>query len=224
MPLPSNPDNHLFEEPGLLDVLPTATAFFNATKAVPLVDLPDFYGSGVYGLYYRGDFPAYAPLAEANADNIVKPLYIGKAIPQGGRTGIVSGRLSRPLYNRIKQHRSSILSTQEYAEASHVEKHIRIEDFYCRYMVIPDKYWPLIASFETGLIIEHLPLWNVSLAGFGNHVPGQFRKGKLSEWDSLHPGRKHAYNDSLRHEEEAIFAKVKNHLQGSISAPRLFDK
>lgn len=34
------------------------------------------------------------------------------------------------------------------------------------------------------------PLWNVVVAGFGNHDPGKGRRGQeKSVWDTLHPGR-----------------------------------
>ncbi|MBM4094762.1 MAG: Eco29kI family restriction endonuclease [Planctomycetes bacterium] len=42
----------------------------------PLKDVPRFYGSGVYALYYRGDFDAYRPIA-----NTETPIYVGKADP-----------------------------------------------------------------------------------------------------------------------------------------------
>ena len=71
----------------------------------------------------------------------------------------------------------------------------------------------MIAAFETGLIIEHQPLWNTTIQGFGVHDPGVGRiNGKVSEWDSLHSGRKHANSNSERHEQEVIFAKVQKYV------------
>ena len=35
----------------------------------PLGDIPSFEGAGIYVLYYRGPFPAYAPIAAANAES-----------------------------------------------------------------------------------------------------------------------------------------------------------
>src|SRR5690606_29496794 len=50
-------------------------------------DIPRFVGSGIYVIYYTGAFEPYAPMAEANADELSWPIYIGKAVPAGGRRG-----------------------------------------------------------------------------------------------------------------------------------------
>lgn len=225
MPLPFKSEDYVFKQPGLMDVLPIATTFFNATTPQQLTELPEFYGSGVYGLYYKGAFAPYAPLAALNKDGAVTaPIYIGMTKPAGGRTGILSLSKAKPLYNRLKQHRDSIVRAHEYALENGVEDYIKAEDFYCRFMIIPDEYWPLTGAFETGLISEHLPLWNRALSGFGIHNPGIGRaKGKVSEWDSLHPGRKHSNSESERHEQAVIFAKVQQYLaQQRREQPGLF--
>ena len=47
-----------------------------------------FIGAGVYALYYIGDHPAYAALAEVNRDDqYLCPIYVGKAVPEGARKG-----------------------------------------------------------------------------------------------------------------------------------------
>lgn len=47
-----------------------------------------FEGAGIYAIYYFGDFPAYTPLASANAEGTCEiPIYVGKADPAGGRKG-----------------------------------------------------------------------------------------------------------------------------------------
>ncbi len=39
-------------------------------------------GAGIYAIYYVGDFPSYAPVAERNHDGRFEaPIYVGKAIP-----------------------------------------------------------------------------------------------------------------------------------------------
>ena len=40
---------------------------------IPLSSVSKFYGSGVYAIYYRGDFPAYQPVSGSET-----PLYVGK--------------------------------------------------------------------------------------------------------------------------------------------------
>ena len=52
---------------------------------VPLALVPEFDGAGVYALYYHGKFPAYKALAAVNADQLIEPIYIGKASPSGAR-------------------------------------------------------------------------------------------------------------------------------------------
>ena len=47
-----------------------------AQKRVPLAEIERFYGSGVYAIYYKGDFPAYQPLSKRE-----HPIYVGKADP-----------------------------------------------------------------------------------------------------------------------------------------------
>src|SRR5690349_11223732 len=43
---------------------------------IPLATVGRFYGSGVYALYYRGDFATYAPISGTK-----HPIYVGKADP-----------------------------------------------------------------------------------------------------------------------------------------------
>jgi Eco29kI restriction endonuclease. len=58
------------------------------SEPVPLGTVPPFAGSGVYAIYYTGQHPAYTALADANRDGKWwAPIYVGKAIPQGGRKG-----------------------------------------------------------------------------------------------------------------------------------------
>lgn len=85
-----------------------------------LGSLPRFYGSGVFALYYTGDFPAYAPIRGADT-----PIYIGKADPalRGARTVVEQGsRLSR----RLADHAKSIRAAQN----------LHLGDFECRYVVV----------------------------------------------------------------------------------------
>lgn len=56
----------------------------------PLDAVPRFFGASVYALYYVGDHPAYEPIATPNRfrDDEAVPLYVGKAVPKGGRQGL----------------------------------------------------------------------------------------------------------------------------------------
>ena len=144
---------------------------------IPLGDLPKFEGAGVYAIYYRGDFPPYRQLALLNKGALQLPIYVGKAIPQGGRTGVDAGESKSKLRDRLNEHAKSIRQVSNLA----------IEDFDCRYLVVEDIWIPLGESL---LISKFAPVWNTTVAGFGNHQPGKGRdKTMRPRWDELHPGR-----------------------------------
>ena len=153
-------------------------------KSISSLPPTPFSGAGIYAIYYAGDFAEYKTLSEANSeDEWSQPIYVGKAIPAGARRGGVG--LDAPpgtvLFNRLREHASSILS----ASAT-----LRLQDFRCRYLIVDDIWIPLGES----LLIEMFrPLWNVALDGFGNHTPGAGRFNQArSPWDVLHPGREWA--------------------------------
>jgi Eco29kI restriction endonuclease len=151
-------------------------------KAIPLSLVDRFSGAGVYAIYYTGHFDTYLKLSDWNtsADELNVPIYVGKAVPTGGRKGNVDADVSAKgsaLYSRLDEHRKSI------EQASNLE----IRDFWCRYLVVDDIWIPLGESL---LIQRHRPIWNSLIDGFGNHDPGAGRhKGARPNWDTLHPGR-----------------------------------
>ena len=149
---------------------------------IPLQCLNEFVGAGIYVIYYKGDYPLYAKIAETNKSEFIWPIYAGKAVPQGARKGnVVLDSLSgKDLFKRLNDHRKSILSA----------KNLDINDFYCRYLIVDDIWIPL---GESVLIQQTKPLWNNVVDGFGNHDPGSGRGKQLrSPWDMLHPGREWA--------------------------------
>ncbi len=151
-----------------------------------------FQGAGIYTIYYRGEFEPYSALARRNSNSQDWPIYIGKAIPAGGRVGIKSKKPSKtPLFDRLDEH----------AETIRLAENLNVEDFLCRYLTIEDIWIPLA---ETLLITSFKPLWNVELAGFGNHDPGKGRyDGMRPLWDVLHPGRAWALKCQERNETPA---------------------
>lgn len=160
----------------------------------PLPPSGAFYGAGVYAIYYRGTFPAYEALTRANQTACEMPIYVGKAVPKGGRMGVNvdAAATSQALYDRLREH----------AESIRAASNLRLEDFSCRYRVIEELF---IELAERALIQQYKPLWNGYLAGFGNHDPGRGRHGgKRSGWDEVHPGRAWAANlqDSARTADE----------------------
>lgn len=153
---------------------------FLTSELHPLPPGKKFSGAGVYAIYYCGELPIYRPLVESNSQSEVPaPIYVGKAIPSGGRKGGMDFEAApgQSLLKRLSEHADSV------AEASNLEGH----DFECRYLVVDDIWIPLAES----LLIERFqPLWNVLIDGFGNHAPGSGRyQQKMSPWDVLHPGR-----------------------------------
>lgn len=149
---------------------------------IPLCDLDEFIGAGVYAIYYKGKFPLYKCITNANRENFVQPIYAGKAVPQGARKGnVVLDSLSgKDLFKRLNEHRKSILAVEN----------IDINEFFCRFLIVDDIWIPL---GESVLIQQTKPLWNNVIDGFGNHDPGSGRTKQLrSPWDMLHPGREWA--------------------------------
>ena len=152
--------------------------------ADPLESIDYIKGAGVYVIYYTGDLPIYVRIAAENADGAFKrPIYIGKAIPKGGRKGGFARDASlgsRALAERLRQHAASI------DEAINLE----LADFWVRHLVVDDIWIPL---GENMLIETFKPVWNRAIDGFGNKDPGRRRATQYkSPWDVLHPGRKFA--------------------------------
>lgn len=167
----------------------------------PLPPEAAFDGAGVYAIYYQGGFSAYAPISGEHCD---APIYVGKAVPPGGRVGVIDvvTTTTRVLFNRLREHAESIRSASNLA----------LEDFRCRYLVVDDQW---INLAEQLLITRFRPVWNVALDGFGNHDPGKGRyQGLRPMWDVLHPGR--AWADRCKPRPESakdLSAAVERHLR-----------
>ena len=135
-----------------------------------------FSGSGVYALYYRGELLFYSQVASRESDT---PIYVGKAVPQGGRKGSKkkSSVASRALYLRLRQHARSIEQVDN----------LTLNEFHCRYLVVV----PVWINPAERFLLEHFrPIWNTVIDGFGNHDPGKGRRNmRRPRWDIVHPGR-----------------------------------
>lgn len=151
-----------------------------AMDPVRIDQMEQFPGAGVYAIYYTGGFPAYSAIAAANSGgDFTQAIYVGKAIPSGGRKGTVAlGSVSgKYLYNRLKEHAESIVAATN----------LDVEDFHVRWLVVEPIWIPLT---ETLMINRSACVWNGVVEGFGNHDPGVKRHGgKRSMWDTIHPGR-----------------------------------
>lgn len=172
--------SHTFHSRKFKGLVENAIRFFTGTPVHALPPEERFVGSGVYALYYTGNLPLYRKVAAQNLENLAKPIYVGKAVPPGWRTGrsIVSD--SPALVARIRQHSGSI------GQASDLD----LADFQCRFMILTGIEIDLVIPVEAELIRRYRPLWNVVVDGFGNHDPGRGRYNQAnSSWDVLHPGR-----------------------------------
>jgi hypothetical protein len=184
-------------------------------KARPLATLRPFRGAGIYCIYYRGSHRLYQPMAVQNGDAERPrwPLYIGKAIPPGGRRGsfTMDATDAPALYIRLGQHAESIRAADN----------LDVADFVCRFLVVQDLWIPLA---EQLLIAHFAPIWNRLIDGFGNHDPGSGRyQGLCPRWDVLHPGRGWASRLKPRPETAAdIGREVTQYLRGA-AVPSLLD-
>lgn len=169
-----------------------------AQERVPLADIGQFYGSGVYAIYYRGAYPLYAPLSGSET-----PIYVGQAAP--GEQGAHTARDQGPrLAARLNEHRKNIIKA---------ETTLDIADFDARFLVVQSG-WETAA--EDYLIHLFRPIWNSEtnlLYGLGKHGDAATtRANKRSPWDTLHPGRAWAAKSAEdARTPEQIFADVTAH-------------
>lgn len=150
------------------------------TPAQPFDSVSTIAGAGVYAIYYCGDFPPYKPISDMNRGGRSRPVYVGKAIPRGGRKGLLreAAGSGTALRDRLRHHESSIDQAENLA----------VNDFAFRALICDDVWIPLGESI---LIDRFRPVWNVLIDGFGNNDPGTARATTArSSWDVLHPGRK----------------------------------
>lgn len=135
-----------------------------------------FTGSGVYALYYQGELPFYSRIAGRESDT---PIYVGKAVPKGGRTGSTKTKSAagKELHQRLREHAKSIRQVDNLA----------LGEFQCRYLVVV----PVWINPAERFLLEHFqPIWNTAIDGFGNHAPGKGRRDmRRPRWDIVHPGR-----------------------------------
>ncbi len=165
----------------------------------PLAGLKKFPGAGVYAIYYRGGFQPYHTLSALNQKVSTIPIYVGKAIPKGGRKGTALNVSldSTAIWQRLQEHAESIKSVES----------LDLSDFTYQSLIVDDVWIPLGEAF---IIQKFQPLWNLLVEGFGNHTPGAGRfSGKRPLWDELHPGRPWAARcQPPRHSRDEILEKV----------------
>ncbi len=175
-----------------------------AQPRVPLTKIDRFHGSGVYALYYDGDFPPYAPIS-----GMETPIYVGKADPAQD-----SARNPKEQGDRISRRLKDHLRTIRQAEST-----LNPEKFDCRYLVVQTG-WQVAA--EDYLIEIFRPVWNNETGicyGFGKHGDSpSTRSNKRSPWDTLHPGRDWAWGDPNMidaRSKERILGDLRSHFNST---------
>ncbi len=147
-------------------------AHFEKQERIPLGDIAGVEGPGIYALYYEGVMAEYQPIADG-----ARPIYAGKAVPKGSRTGGELDIGHPALRERIRQHARSVEQVGN----------LDIGEFSFRVLAIVP-VWIVFA--EQALIKQYKPIWNSCLDGFGKHHQGKIRSAtERSWWDTLHPGR-----------------------------------
>lgn len=102
----------------------------------PLGEVASFSGAGIYAIYYTGNFPAYSVIAKRNRDaKFGSPIYVGKAIPEGGRKGgkAAGEYKGSSLFRRLSEHADSIRAASSTLD---------LGDFHCRYLVVHEVWIP----------------------------------------------------------------------------------
>ena len=164
-------------------------------------------GAGVYVIYYCGPFDAYGAIRNSGETQLLKPIYVGKAIPKGGRKGGLTSEgaaaKGRALADRLRQHANSVDDCIN----------LELNDFWVRHLVVDDVWIPL---GENILIETFKPLWNQAVDGFGNKDPGKRRSNQFkSPWDVLHPGR--SFAEKLGESPvtvELVIQRISDHFAG----------
>lgn len=165
----------------------------------PVAAIPEFYGAGVYAIYFRGNFAPYAPLAGTD-----HPIYVGKADPdnQTAKDAVSQGT---KLSGRLNEHAKSIRKATTT---------LSIDDFECRFLIVQTGFQK---SAEDYLINFFKPIWNSETKicfGLGKHGDSSETRGnKRSPWDTIHPGREWAAASTDNQKSpELILQQIAAHL------------
>jgi hypothetical protein len=195
---------HIFRSPKLRSIVEDAIEFFAQTPLQTLPPPTRFIGGGVYALYYAGEHELYAILSALNHKDCTYPIYVGKAVPPGWRTGRISLSVTPDLHRRLREHTRSLQQANN----------LQVDGFRCRFMILNDIESDLVMPVEAGLIRRYKPPWNRVVDGFGNHDPGSGRYNQAkSEWDVLHPGRPWAERlTGVSPTLDDIVTKIQQHL------------
>lgn len=169
-----------------------------AQPRLPLGQVGNMYGSGVYALYYTGDCPIYRPISGTET-----PIYIGKADPKDPEAETATQQ-GPQLTGRLKDHRKMISVVEKYGNTpgNSAAYPIRLEDFQYRRLVV-STHAQFVA--ERYLITLFQPIWNKEMRvawGISKHGDRAGRNDARTPWDVLHPGRDWALAPRLINSKE----------------------
>lgn len=175
-------------------------AYFETQEQRPLGDVAEVQGPGIYAIYYEGVMVEYQPISDGR-----RPIYAGKAVPKGSRTGGAELDVKHPaLRNRLKEHIRSVEQVNN----------LFVEDFSYRALAI-EPVWIVFA--EQALIKKYKPIWNSCLEGFGKHHQGGRRsKTERSWWDTLHPGRRGTAEETQVKTPDEAKARIQSFWDGTL--------
>ncbi|MFZ0033395.1 MAG: Eco29kI family restriction endonuclease [Sedimentisphaerales bacterium] len=141
-------DAHIFKSPAFEGIVNKAIEFFNNTPVHPLPPDNKFEGTGVYALYYTGNFELYQPITQQNSKHYKQPIYVGKAVPRGWRTARqpISGTTNE-LYRRLCEHANNIRQVTN----------LKLQDFHARFMILSGINFDLVVPVEAELIRRYKP-------------------------------------------------------------------
>lgn len=197
---------HVFDptSPKIIGKIVADTLLLQERESLEDVAKQPFYGAGVYAIYYRGKFEAYAPIS-----GLDHPIYVGKADPAEMHAATAAAQGTR-LHTRLKDHERSINNASN----------LNIADFDCRYLVVRSAW---IETAEDLLINWFQPVWNNEMKvcyGFGKHGDSAgTRKNERSPWDTIHPGRPWATTDQNtpnKRSADDILKDISDHLSKSL--------
>lgn len=180
-----------------------------AQSRVPMSEISRFYGSGVYAIYYNGDFPPYRAISKSET-----PIYVGQAAPSVSNAKTPSEQGDK-LSNRLTEH---------YKNINKASSSLSVHDFEYRALVVQSG-WETAA--EDYLIHLFRPIWNSEtqlVYGLGKHGDAaSTRSNKRSPWDTIHPGRIWASDITLQDAKNLsrIELELEDHFKKHVAFPDL---
>src|SRR5262249_23606465 len=124
--MPDDLSQHIFRSPKFKSVVRDAIDFFAQTPVHSVPPPHRFKRTGVYPLYYSGNFRPYAKISALNQSDFTLPIYVGKAVPKGRRTARSIDSDGSELNGRLREHARSIKAATN----------LEIEHFQCRFMIL----------------------------------------------------------------------------------------